>query len=102
MGSYVVAASGGFGIAQMPMFLARPLLDDGRRVRVLPDWRVPPVPLHVVFPPHRHLSNKLRVFVDWAVTLFAAALPAAAAVAAAGTPSPDTASANLLPGIVTR
>lgn len=28
-------------------------------------------PLHVVYPTNRHLSAKLRVFVDWAVELFA-------------------------------
>jgi len=70
MGSYVAAAAGGLGMAQMPIFLARPLLADGRLVRVLAGWQVPPVPLHIVYPPHRHLSNKLRVFVDWAATLF--------------------------------
>ena len=32
------------------------------------------MPLHVVYPPNRHLSNKLRVFVDWIADLFAAHL----------------------------
>ena len=75
MGSYVAAAVRGFGIAQMPVFLARPFLAEGKLVRLLPEWRVEPVPLHVVYPPHRHLSNKLRVFVDWTATLFASLLP---------------------------
>ena len=29
------------------------------------------MPLHVVYPPNRHLSNKVRVFVDWIADLFA-------------------------------
>jgi DNA-binding transcriptional LysR family regulator len=29
------------------------------------------MPLHVVYPPNRHLSNKLRIFVDWIAELFA-------------------------------
>jgi LysR family transcriptional regulator, regulator for bpeEF and oprC len=29
------------------------------------------MPLFVVYPPNRHLSNKLRVFVDWVANLFA-------------------------------
>ena len=29
------------------------------------------MPLHVVYPPNRHLSAKLRVFVDWVAELFA-------------------------------
>ena len=28
------------------------------------------VALHVVYPPNRHLSNKVRVFVDWVADLF--------------------------------
>lgn len=78
IGSLVVAAVAGFGIAQLPIMLARPFLEDGRLVRVLPDWDVASVPLYIVYPPNRHLSSKLRVFVDWAVTLFAEALPARA------------------------
>jgi LysR family transcriptional regulator for bpeEF and oprC len=27
--------------------------------------------VHVVYPPNRHLSAKVRVFVDWAADLFA-------------------------------
>ena len=40
---------------------------------VLPEWNVPPLPLHVVYPPNRHLSTRLRVFVDWTASVFAAA-----------------------------
>jgi LysR family transcriptional regulator for bpeEF and oprC len=29
------------------------------------------MPIHVVFPQNRHLSNKVRVFVDWVAELFA-------------------------------
>jgi len=34
----------------------RPVLRDGPWTRV---------PLYVVYPPNRHLSTKLRIFVDW-------------------------------------
>jgi DNA-binding transcriptional LysR family regulator len=30
------------------------------------------MPLHVVYPPNRHLSTKLRIFVDWIAEIFAA------------------------------
>ena len=30
-----------------------------------------PAPLHVVYPQNRHLSSKIRVFVDWVAELFA-------------------------------
>jgi LysR family transcriptional regulator for bpeEF and oprC len=40
-------------------------------VRVLPEWTRPPIPLHIVYPPNRHLSAKVRAFVEWATELFA-------------------------------
>ncbi|HET6605337.1 MAG TPA: LysR family transcriptional regulator [Rhodopila sp.] len=71
IGSYMTAIAAGHGIAQLPMLIARPLLENGQLHRVLAAWTVPPIPLYVVYPPHRHLSNKVRVFVDWVVGLFA-------------------------------
>lgn len=82
--SLVIAAVAGLGIAQLPAFLARRYLEDGRLARVLPEWRSEPVPIYIVYPPNRHLSRKLRVFVDWAVTLFASALPAPISPARSG------------------
>ena len=38
---------------------------------LLLDWCTEPKPLHIVYPPNRHLSNKVRVFVDWLAELFA-------------------------------
>jgi len=38
---------------------------------LLTDWCSGPRPVYVVYPPNRHLSNKLRVFVDWIAELFA-------------------------------
>ena len=69
--SYVVAAVAGLGIAQSPKFMVDPYLATGQLRQILPDWAVDPMPLHVVYPPNRHLSNKLRVFVDWIAGLFA-------------------------------
>jgi LysR family transcriptional regulator for bpeEF and oprC len=69
--SYVVAAVAGLGVAQSPKFMVDPYLATGQLRQVLSDWTVEPLPLHVVYPPNRHLSNKLRVFVDWTAGLFA-------------------------------
>jgi len=38
---------------------------------VLGDWWSKPIPVHVVYPPNRHLSTKVRIFVDWVADLFA-------------------------------
>ncbi len=61
----------GLGISQAATFAATPYLETGQLVQVLPDWSRPRIPLHVVYPPNRHLSAKTRAFVDWAVELFA-------------------------------
>jgi LysR family transcriptional regulator for bpeEF and oprC len=67
--SYVSAAITGLGIVQAPSFMIRDALAEGRLVRILPDWQRGPLPLHIVYPPNRHLSNKVRVFVDWLAKL---------------------------------
>ncbi|MBT9369880.1 LysR family transcriptional regulator [Rhizobium sp. CSW-27] len=63
--SYVAAAVSGIGIAQAVSFMVRDLVDRGELVEILPDWLRDPIPLYIVYPQTRHLSNKVRVFVDW-------------------------------------
>ena len=69
--AYLEAALVGMGVAQVPVFMAQQHLARGALQLVLTDWTMEPLPLHVVYPPNRHLSNKLRVFVDWIADLFA-------------------------------
>ena len=67
--SYLAAAISGLGVAPMPHFMATEALAKGQLVPVLPEWTCEPIPLYIVYPPNRHLSNKVRVFVDWIVRL---------------------------------
>jgi DNA-binding transcriptional LysR family regulator len=67
---YLAAGLAGLGILQLPTFMAREPIADGRLVPLLLDWCAAPKPLHIVYPPNRHLSNKVRVFVDWLAELF--------------------------------
>lgn len=69
--TYLAAGLAGYGVVQAPYFIVREHLHSGAMREVLPDWDVPPLPLHVVYPPNRHLSTRLRIFVDWAAALFA-------------------------------
>ncbi|MCB4768390.1 LysR family transcriptional regulator [Ancylobacter sp. Lp-2] len=69
--AYLAACLTGLGIAQSIYSLIEPYLEDGRLVRVLPEWRSAPIILHVVYSPNRHLSSRLRVFVDWVAELLA-------------------------------
>ena len=68
--SYVAAAEAGLGIAQIPAFVLKEAMERGSLELLLGDWFPEPAPLHVVYPQNRHLSNKIRVFVDWVAELF--------------------------------
>ncbi|CAN5303455.1 LysR family transcriptional regulator [soil metagenome] len=65
------AVLSGLGVSQVARFVAQPYLDSGELVEVLSDWTRDPLPVYVVYPPNRHLSAKVRAFVDWAAELFA-------------------------------
>ncbi|MGH8327905.1 MAG: LysR family transcriptional regulator, partial [Steroidobacteraceae bacterium] len=67
--SYVSAAEAGLGIAQMPAFVVKEAMERGALDLVLADWLPEPAPLHVVYPQSRHLSRRVRVFVDWLAAL---------------------------------
>lgn len=68
---YVAAALRGCGLIQLPRHHIEPYLRDGRLVEVLGDYRSPGVPVSVLYPQHRQLSPRVRVFVDWVSVLFA-------------------------------
>ncbi|MEJ1962604.1 MAG: LysR substrate-binding domain-containing protein [Gammaproteobacteria bacterium] len=67
--SYVAAAEAGLGIAQIPAFVLKEAMERGSLELVLGDWFPEPSPLYVVYPQNRHLSSKIRVFVDWVAEL---------------------------------
>ena len=69
--AYVAAAVAGLGIVQVPPFMVQHHVDQGALKPVLTDWQCEPMPLYVVYPPNKHLSNRVRVFVDWIAELFA-------------------------------
>ncbi|HVR54346.1 MAG TPA: LysR family transcriptional regulator [Pseudorhodoferax sp.] len=65
------AALAGLGIAALTRFDVKPHIESGALVQILPDWKRRTLPFYVVYPPNRHLSAKVRAFVDWAAELFA-------------------------------
>jgi LysR family transcriptional regulator for bpeEF and oprC len=69
--AYLRAALNGLGIAHLSTFAAAPHLRSGDLVQLLPEWRSAPMPVQVVYPHNRHLSAKVRVFVEWVAELFA-------------------------------
>ncbi|WP_371345060.1 LysR substrate-binding domain-containing protein [Ancylobacter sp. IITR112] len=68
--AYLAAGLAGLGITQTIEAMIGPYLESGALVRVLPEWHAGPIVLHVVYAPNRHLSSRLRVFVDWVAELF--------------------------------
>lgn len=69
--AYLAAALAGLGVAQLARFQAAPHIASGELVEILPEWQHPLIPMHVVYPPNRHLSARVRAFVEWAAELFA-------------------------------
>lgn len=67
--AYVSAALAGLGVVQAPLFMVQEHVASGALKPVLAEWSADPIPLYVVYPPNRHLSNRLRVFVDWVAEL---------------------------------
>ena len=68
---YFAACEAGYGLIQAPRYHALRQLAEGTLVQVLPDVAVPKMALTALYPPHRLLSQRVRVFVDWLVQLCA-------------------------------
>jgi DNA-binding transcriptional LysR family regulator len=66
----LAAARYGFGIARAPSFAAAEDLRAGRLTTLLCDHEPEPMPIYAVYPHARHLSAKVRVFVDHLVRHF--------------------------------
>jgi DNA-binding transcriptional LysR family regulator len=69
----VAAAAAGLGIVMEPDFMVGPLLADGRLVALLPGFAGPRGDIWAVYPSRRHLSAKVRLFVDHVARHFAGA-----------------------------
>jgi len=67
------AALGGAGCANIPRVLCADDVRDGRLVRLFPDWKVEQQDLLVLYPSSRHLSPRVRVFVEALISEYAAA-----------------------------
>ena len=64
-------AVAGAGITQAPDFIVAPDVRAGRLVPLLADYSSPAIPVNAVYPSRRHLSAKVRAFVDYLVARFA-------------------------------
>jgi DNA-binding transcriptional LysR family regulator len=67
----IAAGLAGLGIVRTTTLMAQSYIDAGLLAPLLNDWRVPAVPMHVVYPPNRQLGARVRAFIDWVAELFA-------------------------------
>jgi DNA-binding transcriptional LysR family regulator len=67
------AAAQGAGIVFEPAFIVGPDVRAGRLVPLLQEFVAPPVPIYAVYPSRKHVSAKVRAFVDFLLERFAQA-----------------------------
>jgi len=63
--AHLAAAVAGMGLVQTFGYAAAAALQRGTLTEVLRPWRPAPYPFHVVHPNNRHVTRRLRVFIDW-------------------------------------
>ncbi|GAB3479067.1 hypothetical protein GCM10011496_18340 [Polaromonas eurypsychrophila] len=73
--AYLAAGMAGLGVLWLPDYMTRPHLANGELTPLFKDWKLDPMPLYIAFPPNRHVSSKLRVFIEWAAGLMAQHAP---------------------------
>lgn len=63
-GAQKVVLIGGGGIGRIPDYLAAPAVASGHLVRIFPELKGELIEIHALYPSHRSLSAKVRVFID--------------------------------------
>ncbi|MCC7642432.1 MULTISPECIES: LysR family transcriptional regulator [unclassified Janthinobacterium] len=69
--AYLAAGVAGLGVLWLPDYMARPHVARGELLPLFEAWTADPMPLYLAYPPNRHVSKKLRVFIDWVAELMA-------------------------------
>jgi DNA-binding transcriptional LysR family regulator len=54
----------GHGMTLLPDYFVGDDISSGRLVEMLPDWRPPGFDLNIVYPDNRHITRKVKVFVE--------------------------------------
>ncbi|HTH99098.1 MAG TPA: LysR family transcriptional regulator [Stellaceae bacterium] len=61
----MAAAIRGYGLTLLPTFIVGPALEDGRLIRVLPEWPLVEGAIYAVYPSNRHVTGRVRAFTDF-------------------------------------
>ncbi|WP_371923900.1 LysR substrate-binding domain-containing protein [Pseudomonas sp. ANT_H4] len=63
-GAQKIVLIGGGGIGRIPDYMAAPAVASEQLVRIFPDLKGELIEIHALYPSHRSLSAKVRVFID--------------------------------------
>ena len=71
-GAEIYTASGvaGLGLIQVPRYRVQHQIAAGQLVPLLQDFPPPVMEVSVLYPQSRHLSSRVRVFIDWLTEMF--------------------------------
>jgi DNA-binding transcriptional LysR family regulator len=67
--AFLAAGIAGLGVLWLPKYMAVEATARGELVALFEDWQADTMPMYLAYPPNRHISVKLRVFIDWVVEL---------------------------------
>jgi len=73
--AYLAAGLAGMGVLWLPDYMATEHAGRGELIRLFENWQLDPMPMYIAFPPNRHVSTKLRVFIEWIAELMADQAP---------------------------
>lgn len=68
--AHLAACVAGLGVVQTFGYAAASSLRDGTLVEILQAWRPARYPFQIVYPQARHVTHRLRVFMDWLLEVF--------------------------------
>jgi DNA-binding transcriptional LysR family regulator len=63
--AYLEAGVAGLGVLWLLDYMAAAHVARGELVRLFADWQLAPMPMTLGYAPNRHVSARLRVFIDW-------------------------------------
>lgn len=70
-GAFLIdAAERGLGIVRVPDFLAQKSLDNGRLVQLLPQYKLKPRGVFIVYPSARYLPHRTRALMEYLLDMF--------------------------------
>lgn len=67
--AFQAAILAGLGVAWLPEYMSKPHVAKGELVPLFEDWQFDTMPMFVAYPPNRHVSAKLRAFIEWMASL---------------------------------